>query len=124
MWWPFSFALSFLVSEDDLLLVMPTSKTIYESFDGKEFQNEEDAKTYEEDVRRCGVELREKFLTALGGHDIDYLSYIEPKLLELVKSYPDEDAWLIMRSLCNAKSQMAYAGIHMDTDWLAPYVED
>ena len=103
---------------------MPTSKTIYESFDGKEFQNEEDAKTYEEDVRRCGVELREQFLNALDGHEIDYLSYIEPKLLELVKSYPDEDAWLIMRSLQCSAEQMSWAGIHIERSWLTPYVED
>ena len=84
---------------------MPTSKTIYEAFDGTEFIDEEDAKAYEKHVRKCGAQLREKFFSCMG--PLDYLPSIEPKLLELIKSYPDDEAWRIMRSLKAAKEHMS-----------------
>tara|TARA_R100000655_G_scaffold2433_1_gene9555 strand:- start:293 stop:592 length:300 start_codon:yes stop_codon:yes gene_type:complete len=99
---------------------MPTSKTIYESFDGKEFPDEEDAQTYEEWVRGCGVELREQFFDKrmIGNH----LDLIEPKLLDLIKSYSDDDAWKIMKSLNCAGLQLSDRRTATDnTDWLDPY---
>ena len=55
------FAVSFLISEDDFLLVIPTSKTIYEVFEGKEFPDDDDDQTYIEWVRGFGVGLRKQF---------------------------------------------------------------
>ena len=76
---------------------MPTSKTIYETFDGKEFDNEEDAKSHEEEVKASGAQCRKDFLAEVDVERFDL--NIDPKLLEFIKSYPDDDAWLIMRSL-------------------------
>ena len=95
---------------------MPTSKTIYSTFDGEEFDNEEKAKAHEEEVRKSGVELRKKFLD--GDVDKNYLPYIEPKLLEFIRSYPDDDAWLIMRSLKTVEEQLRESLYYVNAYWV------
>ncbi len=96
---------------------MPTSITKYSTFDGKEFDDEEDAKAHEEQVRGCGALFRTNFLNGANGQD--YLPFIEPKLVELVKSYSDDDAWLIMRSLHRVGIQLENNNFGLpDESWL------
>ena len=101
---------------------MPTSKTTYEAFDGTEFDNEKDAEEYEGKVREFGVKLRENFLAAEVGRN--YLRFIEPKLLELIKSYPDDEAWRIMRSLKAAQHQMQHNERGLPSEGYLYYFDD
>ena len=64
--------------------------------------------------------MRQKFLD----NQFDKQRYIEPELLELIKSYSDDDAWLIMRSLYVAHSKLQGALNGMEwtqTGWLDNY---
>ena len=73
---------------------MPTSKTVFEAFDGKEFSNESAAKEYEKNVRRRGSELLKKYLNEVEGsntHNETFLKYL--------KSYSDDDAWQLINDL-------------------------
>ena len=99
---------------------MPTSKTIYESFDGKEFDNEEEAKAHEEKVRKYGVHLRNKFLD----DRLDIKRYIEPKIMEIIKNYPDDEAWRIMRSLKAAQHQMQHNERGLPSEGYLYYFDD
>lgn len=98
---------------------MPTSKTIYEAFDGKEFTDEKTAKEYEEWVIEKGRSLRKEFFIE---HPMDYLVHIDPKLLDFIKSYSDDDAWKLMKSLyCAGKQIDNRLSIIENNDWLDPY---
>ena len=80
---------------------MPTSITKFLTFDGEEFPAEKQAQQYEDDIRKAGIELRELFFVERADRDfrVNHLPKVEPKLLDLIKSYPNEDAWKIMKSL-------------------------
>ena len=100
---------------------MPTikSKTIYEAFDGEEFSNEKEAKEYERWVRKNGIELRDEFFNKR--EFTDYLGHIDTKLLDFIKSYSDEDAWKIMKSLNCANLQIQdRICISDNNEWLDP----
>ena len=97
---------------------MPTSKTIYEAFDGKEFPSEDEAINYEQDVRERGLEIYKKFL----GNEYSYerhplRDYLDPNLLSFIRTYKEEDAWKIMKSLYLAERIVDDNKDYQD-DWL------
>ena len=75
---------------------MPTSITKFITFDGQEFPTEDEAKKYEDFVRKCGASLRKNFLEIC---EEEGPGYIDKGLLECMKSYLEKDAWLIMKNL-------------------------
>ena len=88
---------------------MPTSKTIYEAFDGEEFPNEEEAKKYEERVVAQGAVMRMRFLK-----DENYLRHADTRFIDFIKSYSDEEAWKILKSLRCASFVMDFG---YSDDW-------
>ena len=78
---------------------MPTSITKFITFDGQEFPTEKQAKEYEDFVRKCGASLRKYFLEIC---DEEGPEYIDKGLLECMKNYSEQDAWLIMKTLYRA----------------------
>ena len=93
---------------------MPTPTTKYRTFDGQEFPNEKEAADYEALVRKRGVEVREAFISHFKED-----SEIDSNLLDFIKSYSDDDAWLIMRSLHRASIQLENNNFGLpDESWL------
>ena len=71
---------------------MPTAKTIYESFDGREFSSEEDASTWERNVIKSGIECRNDFINFLKEQDEEIASMAKKNFIEYLQSISDEDA--------------------------------
>ena len=92
---------------------MPTSKTIYEAFDGKEFSDEEEAKKYEKDVRKDADRMRSRFINPQTNR---YLAHVDPKFIDFIKRYSYDDAWKIMKSL-KCSSFMMDSIVEEDFDW-------
>ena len=94
---------------------MPTSKTIYEAFDGKEFPSEKEAADYEKKVKERGVALRKRFL------DQDYENYldlIDKRMIDFIKSYSDDEAYIVMKSLFGIYGTFLNQDIDDGEHWL------
>ena len=91
---------------------MPTPTTKYRTFDGQEFANEKEAADYEALVRKRGIEVREAFISHFKED-----SEIDSKLLDFIKSYSNDDAWKIMRSLVVPFNWFKEYGLEQD-EWL------
>ena len=123
--------------------LMPKSKniTIYETFDGQEFPDEESAKKHEEFireqqdyVRKKGIELRKNFLKTR--EKIDELPPFYSKVLAFVGTFKDNDAWKIMLAMVSASDilydliankefeELGYGGVAKEWKWLLYDTED
>ena len=112
-----SLAYRFQLGDNDLLLTMPTSITKYVTFDGGEFLNEEEAKEHEIRIKQQGVELRNDFFSELEDH-LPKTAY-ESKLLDLIRSYSDDEAWKIMKSLKSFSIWFEHTSSELaDSNWL------
>tara|TARA_Y100001968_G_C19338758_1_gene708309 strand:+ start:279 stop:593 length:315 start_codon:yes stop_codon:yes gene_type:complete len=94
---------------------MPTSKTIYEAFDGKEFPSEKEAEDYEKEVKERGVALRELFFE---GEYYNFLDLVDKRMLDFIKSYSDDEAYILMKSLFGISGVFANKDLQSGEEWL------
>ena len=107
---------------------MPTSKTIYEAFDGKEFPDEASAKEHEKFVRKRGIELRKEFF---GKGEFGDGRHGSPEIRDFMNNFSDNDAWKAMRALWRASiffheenNSIDYSMCASPDDWLGTEMEN